>query len=107
MLEVASGRVGAAGGGGTVGGIEAVVAEARVAIERVTRLVCADCSGVAVDCDDAIGWVGADDIDEDEVADGTGGAVERVICLVGTHCSSSSLLLKYSMGDSTTGLTGG
>ncbi len=105
MLEVALGRVRASGGGGTIGGIEVVVAGARVTIERVTRLVCDDCSGVAVDCDDAIGWVDADDMDE--AADGTGDAVERLICVVGTDCSSSSLLLKYSMGDSTIGLTCG
>ena len=99
FLGVASGWVGAGGGGNTTGGVEAVAAGARVAIERVTRFVCAGCSGVAVDCDDVIGWVDAGG--RDEVDDGMGAAiggavavVERVMYLFGTGWSSSSLLLK-------------
>ena len=66
------------------GGLGPGAAGAEIAIDRVMRLVCADCSGVAVDCDDVICWVGADD--RDDVEDGMGGAggvVGRVVCLVG------------------------
>lgn len=49
--------VGAGGGGGIVDGAWAVICGAEAAIERVTRT---DCSGVAVDCDDASGRVDAD-----------------------------------------------
>ena len=78
-----------AGGGSDIAGeLEPVAAGARIAIERVTRLVCADSSGVAVDCDDVIGWVGADDRDDvddgmDAATGGAGGIVGRVVCLVG------------------------
>ena len=90
FLGVVSGWVGAGGGDDTTGGVEAVAAGARVArVERVTRFVCADCSGVAVDCDDVIGWVDADD--RDEINDGMGAAIggagaviERVMRLVDT-----------------------
>ena len=85
---VASGWVGAGGGGNSTGGVEGVAGRARVAIERVTRFVCVGCSGVAVDCDDVIGWVDADG--RDEVDDGMGAAiggagaiVERVMYTVG------------------------
>ncbi len=46
-LRVASGC--ADGDGDTAGGFESVVAGAIVAMERVTRLICAVCSRVAVD----------------------------------------------------------
>ncbi len=80
---------GSAGGGSDIAvELEPVADGARIAIERVTRLVCADSSGVAVDCDDVIGWVGADDRDgvDDGVGaatDGAGGIVGRAVCLVG------------------------
>jgi hypothetical protein len=91
-LRVASGC--ADGDGDTAGGFESVVAGAIVAMERVTRLICAVCSRVAVDWDDAIGWVGADG-GGDVAFGGTGGVVGRVACLncVGSS-SSSSLLLR-------------
>ena len=101
--------VGAGGGGGIVDGAWAVICGAEAAIERVTRT---DWSGVAVDCDDATGRVDADG--GDEAAGGTRAAIggaravaERVTCLVGTGCSSSSLLLEKSVGDSVTGSTDG
>ena len=86
LLGVASGCAG--GDSDIAGGLEPVAAGARIAIERVTRLVCADSSGVAVDCDDVIDWVGADDRDDVDdgmgaATDGAGGIVGRVVCLVG------------------------
>ena len=89
-LRVASGCAG--GDGDTAGGFEPVAAGAIVAMERVTRLVCAVCSRVAVDCDDAIGWMGADG-GGDVAFGGTGGVVGRVACLVCVGSSSSSSLL--------------
>ena len=94
--------VGAAGGGGTVNGVGAVVGGAETAIERVARI---DCSGVAVDCDDAAGRFGV--VGTGAAVGGAGTAVERVTRLVGTGCSSSSLLLEKSVDDSTIGSTGG
>ncbi len=81
--------MGAGGGGNTTGGVEVVASGARVAIERVTRFVCVGCSGVAVDCDDVIGWVDADgryEVDDGMGAaiGGAGAVVERVMYLVGT-----------------------
>ena len=74
--------MGAVGGGGTVDGAGTVIERVGVVIERVTRLIGADRSGVAVDCDDATGRVDADDGDDD--VDGTrtavGGIGSCVVC---------------------------
>ena len=76
---------GCAGDDGIIaGGLGPGAAGAEIAIDRVMRLVCDDCSGVAVGCDDVICWVGANDrVGVEDDMDGAGGVVGRVVCPVG------------------------